>query len=123
VPEETGWELGAARAVRAARVAVEREGSELRLTLDELDAILTGYAVVEAEAMQELRREIDNLKTALVSRAVIEQAKGILIAQSRVTPEEAFQLLVRASQRENVKLKEIAARMVEKAANLPPRSL
>jgi AmiR/NasT family two-component response regulator len=49
------------------------------------------------------------------SRATIEQAKGILIAQSHVSPDEAFQLLVRASQRENRKLREIAAEIVDRA--------
>jgi AmiR/NasT family two-component response regulator len=33
---------------------------------------------------------------------VIEQAKGILIAQTGCTPEEAFDMLRRASQRSNV---------------------
>ena len=55
----------------------------------------------------------EQLQRAMESRATIEQAKGILMAQSRITPDEAFQLLVRASQRENRKLREIAAGIVE----------
>lgn len=52
---------------------------------------------------------------AMQSRAVIEQAKGMLMASSPgLTPDDAFDLLRRASQRENVKLREIAQRVVER---------
>jgi transcriptional regulator with GAF, ATPase, and Fis domain len=54
------------------------------------------------------------LQEALESRAVIEQAKGVLIAQSRhLTPEDAFDMLRKVSQRENVKLRDVARRIVE----------
>ena len=46
------------------------------------------------------------------SRAVIEQAKGKLMAAEGCTADEAFATLVRASQRENVKLRDIALRLV-----------
>jgi AmiR/NasT family two-component response regulator len=49
------------------------------------------------------------------SRAVIEQAKGMLMASSPgLDADGAFSLLRRASQRENVKLREIAQRIVER---------
>jgi AmiR/NasT family two-component response regulator len=49
------------------------------------------------------------------SRAVIEQAKGILMARSpALTADEAFELLRKASQRENVKLRDIAQRIVDR---------
>ena len=48
--------------------------------------------------------------------AQIEQAKGILMASRRCTPDEAFQLLVQASQRNNEKLRDIAARVVASQA-------
>jgi hypothetical protein len=44
---------------------------------------------------------------------VIEQAKGIIIAQQGCEPEEAFDLLRRVSQRTNVKLHSLAAQIVE----------
>jgi GAF domain-containing protein len=56
----------------------------------------------------------DQLQQALESRAVIEQAKGILMAQSHIGPDDAFQILVRASQRENRKLRDIAVEIVER---------
>jgi AmiR/NasT family two-component response regulator len=49
------------------------------------------------------------------SRAVIEQAKGMLMAAQRCSEDEAFELLVAASQRENVKLRDIATRIVADA--------
>jgi GAF domain-containing protein len=53
-----------------------------------------------------------DLNAAMRSRAVIEQAKGILMGAQRCTADEAFELMVRASQRENIKLRDIAARIV-----------
>jgi hypothetical protein len=49
--------------------------------------------------------------------AVIEQAKGIIMAQQRCGPEEAFDLLRRASQRANIKVHVLAARIVEQTAS------
>jgi GAF domain-containing protein len=54
-----------------------------------------------------------NLQRAMDSRAVIEQAKGKLMASSHISADEAFELMRRASQRENVKLRDIATRIVE----------
>jgi AmiR/NasT family two-component response regulator len=46
---------------------------------------------------------------------VIEQAKGILMARSpQLSAEDAFDLLRKASQRENVKLRDIAQRLVDR---------
>ncbi|WP_410574284.1 ANTAR domain-containing protein [Amycolatopsis sp. cmx-4-61] len=53
-----------------------------------------------------------NLRTVLTSRAVIDQAKGILMAIRQIDADEAFTLLVEQSQRENVKLREVAERFV-----------
>jgi transcriptional regulator with GAF, ATPase, and Fis domain len=54
------------------------------------------------------------LNEAMASRAVIEQAKGMLMAGNRgLTPDAAFELLRKASQRENVKLRELASRIVD----------
>ncbi len=71
-------------------------------------AIVVGNAAAYWDAHQ---LTLD-LNAALRSRAVIEQAKGILMGAQRCTADEAFQLMVRASQRENVKLRDIAARIV-----------
>jgi hypothetical protein len=62
------------------------------------------------------------LQARMDSMPVIEQAKGILMAQHRCGPDEAFDLLRRASQRANVKVSVLAAQMVEQIASREPRS-
>jgi hypothetical protein len=52
------------------------------------------------------------LRRALSSRGLIGMAKGILMASAGVDEDEAFAMLVRASQRENVRLRDVAARIV-----------
>ena len=54
----------------------------------------------------------DQLKEALESRAAIDQAKGILMAREGMSADEAFATLLRASQSGNVKVREIAQRLV-----------
>lgn len=59
-----------------------------------------------------LSAELDGLRRAMASRAVIEQAKGMLVERHRCTPDEAFEVLVAKSQRTDRKLREIAAEQV-----------
>jgi len=60
----------------------------------------------------DLARENQHLRRALTSRGVISVAKGILMATSNIDEDEAFAMLVRASQRENIKLRDICKRIV-----------
>ena len=55
------------------------------------------------------------LRAQFASMAVIEQAKGVLIAQRGCDPDEAFNLLRRASQRSNIPVRDLAARIVRNA--------
>lgn len=57
--------------------------------------------------------ELANLHHALKSRDTIGMAKGILMIRERCSPDVAFDILRRASQRENRKLAEIASRLVK----------
>jgi AmiR/NasT family two-component response regulator len=61
------------------------------------------------QAARDLAR---NLEVALESRAVIDQAKGILMERHKLTADQAFQLLVEVSSRTNVKLRGIAEELV-----------
>jgi hypothetical protein len=61
------------------------------------------------------------LQARLETMPVIEQAKGILMAQHRCPPEEAFDLLRRASQSANVKVSVLAAQIIEQTASPEPR--
>ena len=58
-----------------------------------------------------------DMAEAMKSRATIEQAKGILMGAQRCGADEAYQMLVRASQRENRKLREMAAEIVARTTN------
>lgn len=56
-------------------------------------------------------QEAENLRAALASREVISVAMGIIMGRQNVSREEAFEILRRASQRENRKVRDIAARL------------
>ena len=70
---------------------------------------------MNASAYWQATQLSEQLGQAMQSRAVIEQAKGILMARSpHLEADEAFDLLRKASQRENVKLRDIAQRIVDR---------
>ena len=75
-----------------------------------------GLAAANATAFVEAYELSQQLQQAMESRAVIEQAKGILMAAQDCDPDEAFQILVRASQNQNRKLRAIATEIVARRA-------
>jgi AmiR/NasT family two-component response regulator len=54
----------------------------------------------------------DDLASAMKSRTVIDMAIGVVMAQNRCPPDEAFTLLRKASNARNTKLREVAASIV-----------
>ena len=56
-----------------------------------------------------LVEEVEQLHKAMETRAVIEQAKGVIMHSMGCSADAAFAVLVAASQRENRKLHDIAA--------------
>jgi len=76
------------------------------------DALAMLVAVDEFNAMTE---EIVQLREALASRATIDQAKGLVMAERRCTPDEAFKYLVRLSNDTNVRVADVAAALVYRA--------
>ncbi|HLL66715.1 MAG TPA: GAF and ANTAR domain-containing protein [Micromonosporaceae bacterium] len=60
-----------------------------------------------------------HMQAAMDSRAVIEQAKGIVMSQRHCTADEAFRFLTRASQDTNRKLRDVAAELVN-GVQTPP---
>jgi AmiR/NasT family two-component response regulator len=66
--------------------------------------------VAERESM---KNPAANLERALTSRAVIDQAKGMIMARLGVDADDAFARLVRLSSRLNVKIRDLAALIVE----------
>ena len=83
------------------------------------DALAGAYAVQASVIVANARaywasfEMTRHLTAAMASRAVIEQAKGILMATHRVASDEAFDRLRLQSQTENRKLREIAADIVD----------
>lgn len=61
-----------------------------------------------------------HLDAALVTRPVIEQAKGILVLARCATPDQAYAELRHTSQQHNVKLNALAAALVMVASGRPP---
>jgi GAF domain-containing protein len=69
-------------------------------------------AVANMQAYQDARDMADNLHAALESRAVIDQAKGILMERFKLTADQAFQALAEVSMRTNTKAQLVAQQLV-----------
>ncbi len=63
-----------------------------------------------------------HLEQALDSRAVIDQALGIIMGQQRCTSDQAFALLRQQSQTSHRRLRDVAADLILRATGQPPRS-
>ncbi|UOX90334.1 ANTAR domain-containing protein [Amycolatopsis sp. FBCC-B4732] len=115
--------------VAALPVAWDAEGTlVLSVTLDRpatnetLDVLrrherLAAMAFVVTEAAQPDR--MTQMLDLLQSRAALEEAKGIVIALRRCDPDEAWTTLRQASQKSNVKVRELAVALVEQLAGAP----
>jgi AmiR/NasT family two-component response regulator len=66
--------------------------------------------------IDEAHQEIHELRQALHSRSVIDQAKGLVRAWLCCTEDEAFRALTVASQDANVKVRHLAAELVALAS-------
>ena len=72
-----------------------------------------GTAVRNASLYRACRRMVNHLQAGLESRAIIEQAKGMLHAELGVSPAEAFRLLSRYSQNTNHRVRRVSADLVQ----------
>ena len=87
---------------------------------DQMLAILLsslGAVVLDAAKKQQ------DLRAAIASRQVIGEAIGILRAQSDLTSEQAFEMLSKASQRTNVKLRDLAQQITQRPRNGSPSAV
>ena len=74
------------------------------------------YAVIPLSNMylyESAVERAEHLRTALDSRAVIDQAKGILMERHRMSADQAFQALATVSMESNTRVRDIAERFVE----------
>jgi GAF domain-containing protein len=92
----------------------------------QLAELLAGQAAIAVTAALRHYDEVtltDHLRIALSSRSVIDQAIGIVMAQQGGGPEDAFTALRTISQRRNIKLRVVAAELVEATRRRSPATL
>ena len=82
---------------------------------DELSA-----AAAHQSELEQLRERVAQLETALESRIVIEQAKGVLAERLAISVAEAFEILRYAARSQRTKLHELARRVVEEKQTPAP---
>jgi AmiR/NasT family two-component response regulator len=91
---------------------------EARLTPDEVPIIrgiadIATIAILQERAMTEAQETADQLRVALRTRVVLEQAKGMIAQSQGLTPEKSFQLLRAYARNRGIRLTEAARHVVE----------
>ena len=111
--------MGALNLYAAEAAAFDDRAEELAFDLAGAAGAIAANVAAYLDAV-ELSEQLDE---AMRSRAVIEQAKGVLMAQSPdLDADGAFEVLRQASQRESVKLRCIARRVVDHRSPAEPRA-
>jgi hypothetical protein len=113
VDEVTGFHEHLEAAVDLYLAEIRSQGGED----EDLAARLGRYVQIGMELRREhdeTLAEVEQLREALTSRATIEQAKGMLMLERGIGPVEAFAVLVHGSQQANIKVRDLAALMVER---------
>ena len=103
------WTPSESRRCTRARIYVDEAARALRLCL----------------LLAEQTERAEHLQSAMATRSTIDQALGVIMGQNRISRDEAFAILRSASQHRNVKLREVAAMLIEnltghQAAEPPP---
>ena len=119
VAEDSAGEWMLAERLAAAREQATANLERLERTRSQL--LATCQLVREGRDRRAVLHESEyaRLMARLETLPLIEQAKGVLVAQTGCDPDEAFALLKAASQRANVKVRDLAAEIVREAASGP----
>ncbi len=72
------------------------------------------------DRLNQLLAENAQLREAMAGRAVIEQAKGVLMARESLSADEAFERLAGISRRERRRVRDVAAAVLASAGSVPP---
>lgn len=83
--------------------------------------VSSAVAVERSERLHVLQEEVEQLRQAIASRPVIDQARGILMATHGCTSDEAWRILRETSQLSNTKLRDVAAAVTASAKPDGPR--
>ena len=94
--------------------------SQLDEDLISLFTVPAAAAIVVVGRYFEARDLAGQLEQALQSRSVIDQAIGIIMAESRCDADQAFATLTRASNNRNMKLRDLATEIVTRVGGRPP---
>jgi GAF domain-containing protein len=109
--------IGALNIYSRAPSAFSTEAVEIAEELAGHVAVAVGNAIAVTEATT----LVEQMRKAMDSRSVIDQAMGVIMAQNRCDADAAFAILTRASQNRNIKLREIA-RSTVMSVSRPPGS-
>jgi hypothetical protein len=67
----------------------------------------------QADRLRALEEEVTQLRRAVVSHALVDQAIGVVITVGGLSPEQGWGVLKHISQHTNVKLREVARCLVQ----------
>ncbi|MEU6918384.1 GAF and ANTAR domain-containing protein [Streptomyces olindensis] len=129
-PSYTGYALSTGvRCVLAVPIAVEGEtGAAINFYGERAGVLGTGRDAARAFAaragdaisvalrIERRRQSAADVRTALLSRSVIDQAIGILMARERIDARLALERLRRVSQDRNVKLRDLCSQLVARVS-------
>ncbi|WP_410596121.1 GAF and ANTAR domain-containing protein [Amycolatopsis sp. lyj-23] len=115
----TGRSIGALNVFSTTTNGLDKADRDVLLLL----ATHASLALATTDAVTRAELQAAHLRTAIESRDVIGQAKGIIMARRGVTADEAFDVLRRTSQTLNVKLAEVASTLASRhtEVDLPTR--
>ncbi|WP_077489060.1 ANTAR domain-containing protein [Sinomonas mesophila] len=83
----------------------------------------TSWALHLAVRYAAERERAENRAKAMLNRTVIDMAIGVIMARSQCSTKEAFDALKRASNNRNVKLRDVAAEIVQHVHPSPPQTV
>ena len=87
-------------------------GAQLRSTIE--------VALARFKELDALRQEVSDLKEALDTRKVVEQAKGVLMKRLKLSEAEAFRRMQQKSRRTRTNLREVASTILKAEEVLGP---
>jgi response regulator NasT len=86
----------------------------------ELKAAIELAAARQAE-LEQLEAEVDRAQQALEDRKLVERAKGLLMSGLQLSEQDAFRRLQLTARERNLRLAEVAGRIVEQRSLLEPK--
>jgi two-component system, response regulator PdtaR len=87
----------------------------------ELEAAIELAQLRQAE-FEALEAEVDRAQQALEDRKLVERAKGLLMSALQISEQDAFRRLQKTARERNLRLAEVARRIVEQQSLLEPKS-